>query len=129
MKRALLLLAPAMMWAQNGPDLLTRGADIFARSCSTGYCHGLKGTAGGAPRLAARGFDEAFIMSVTRAGVLFFDSVRGFARCATCHQVDGLGIPVTSPMTKVPAGVPALRDLATPAIKTATADGETFPAL
>ena len=27
------------------------------------------------------------------------------------------------------AGVPALRDLATPAIKTATADGETFPAL
>src|SRR5271166_2142907 len=50
-------------------DLLTRGADIFAKSCATGYCHGVKGLAGGAPRLAARGFDEAYIMTVTRTGV------------------------------------------------------------
>src|SRR5438874_2539774 len=156
-----MFLMPALMSAQNGADILTRGADIFARSCATGYCHGVKGAAGGAPRLAARGFDEAFILNVTRSGVtgtamqaygtllsradlaavvayvgslngivparnaavpigpepkklppgaargrdLFFDSVRGFARCGTCHQVDGLGIPVAAPIAKVPADV------------------------
>src|SRR5438105_10464354 len=64
-----MFLTPALMWAQGGADILTRGADIFARSCATGYCHGVKGTAGGAPRLAGRGLDEAFILSVTRSGV------------------------------------------------------------
>jgi mono/diheme cytochrome c family protein len=183
--RALMFFMPVVMWAQGGADILTRGADIFARSCATGYCHGVKGTAGGAPRLAARGLDEAFILNVTRSGVpgtamqaygtlmpradlaavvayvaslngitpsrtaaaptgpeprslspdasrgraMFFDSVRGFARCGTCHQVDGFGIPVAAPMAKVPADARALRDLETPEMKTATVEGDTFPAL
>ena len=29
-----------------------RGAEVYIKSCATGYCHGVKGTAGGAPRLA-----------------------------------------------------------------------------
>src|SRR6185295_971611 len=60
---------------------------------------------------------------------LFFDSVRGFARCSTCHAADGLGIPVTTPISSVPENVAALRALATPQVKTATGAGESFPAL
>jgi len=60
---------------------------------------------------------------------LFFDSLRGFGRCSTCHQVDGFGIPVASPIAKTPADAAALRQLATPEIRTAMAAGETFPAL
>jgi cytochrome c553 len=65
-KRALLLLVPLMAGAQ---DIVKRGAQVFAQSCATSYCHGPKGAGGGAPKLAARGFDEAYITSVTRAGV------------------------------------------------------------
>jgi mono/diheme cytochrome c family protein len=188
MTRACLSLVTQLIFVTSlacAQDLLTRGADIFAKSCATGYCHGVKGGAGGAPRLAARGFDEAYILTVTRAGVqgtamqafgtilsradlaavvayvaslngitptgnpqaaagpepttlraevvpghdLFFDSVRGFGRCGTCHQVDGFGIPVANPIVKVPPDVAALRALATPQVRTATIDGESFPAL
>ncbi|HLH00960.1 MAG TPA: c-type cytochrome [Bryobacteraceae bacterium] len=60
---------------------------------------------------------------------LFFDSVRGFNRCATCHEVDHRGTPVAAPILKIPADVAALRQIATPEIETASADGESFPAL
>jgi hypothetical protein len=43
--------------------------------------------------------------------------------------VDGFGIPVASPIANFPADAAALRRLATPEIHTATAAGETFPAL
>lgn len=67
MRLALLLLGiGAMAWAQ---DAATHGADVFARSCASPYCHGAKGAGGGAPKLAGRGFDEAYITSVTRAGI------------------------------------------------------------
>ena len=59
-------LIPAVACAQ---DSLTRGGEVFARTCATPYCHGPKGAGGGAPKLAARGFDEIYIASVTRAGV------------------------------------------------------------
>jgi mono/diheme cytochrome c family protein len=183
MIRCLVLLSIASVACAQ--DMLTRGTEIFNKSCATGYCHGVKGAAGGAPRLAARGFDEAYILNVTRAGVsgtamqafgsilsradlaavvayvgslngitpsrnpvatagpeprslapeaakgraLFSESVRGFARCSTCHQVDGLGIPVTVPIANIPADARALREIVTPQVKTATVDGEAFPAL
>ena len=60
---------------------------------------------------------------------LFFDAVRGFARCSTCHEVNGIGIPVATPIAKVPADVAALRSLATPAVGTATMGGERMPFL
>jgi mono/diheme cytochrome c family protein len=59
----MLAFAPAILCAQN------RGAEIFAKSCATGYCHGSKGTDGGAPRLAARGFDDAYISKTIRDGI------------------------------------------------------------
>ena len=179
---AVLVLFAALAPAQ---DLVTRGADVFNKTCATGYCHGLKGAAAGAPRLAARGFDEAYITQVVRTGIsgtpmpgfatvlppadmaaviayvanlngvtapparaaergpapkalptdaargrqLFFDATRGFGRCSSCHQVDGIGIAVTDPISKVPDSASALRELAAPHVSTASIDGESFPAL
>lgn len=136
------------------------GSDVFAKTCGSGYCHGANGQGGGAPKLAGRGFDEAYITSVTRAGVpgtamqgygttltrpefaavvayvaglngiaprasdaapkaltgeaargreLFSDPLRGFARCSTCHQADGLGIAV-APIGRVPADLRSVRE-------------------
>jgi mono/diheme cytochrome c family protein len=64
-----------------------------------------------------------------RGRALFFDAVRGFGRCSTCHEVNGIGISVTTPIAKIPNDVAALRMLATPDVRTATVDGEAMPAL
>ena len=45
------------------------GEQVFAKTCATGYCHGPKGTSGGAPRLAGRGFNENYIAGVVVRGV------------------------------------------------------------
>jgi hypothetical protein len=55
--------------------------------------------------------------------------VRGFGRCATCHEVNGFGISVAAPIAQVPASVAALKALATPNVKTGTMDGESMPVL
>jgi mono/diheme cytochrome c family protein len=184
MRRALfLLLVPAIGWSQSS------GEKVFAQSCATGYCHGARGTSAGAPRLAGRGFDQAYITSTVTRGLpgtampafgatlsradlaavvayvaglngianpsvnlgpgpgaagppekalspdaeqgraLFFDAIRGFGRCSTCHEVNGVGISVTTPITRIPADAAALRALATPDIQTATVDNEAMPAL
>jgi mono/diheme cytochrome c family protein len=60
---------------------------------------------------------------------LFFDALRGFGRCSTCHEVNGIGIPVATPIGKIPADVAALRALRTPDVSTATVGGEAMPAL
>lgn len=183
MKLAILILAPVCAFAQS--PLITRGMDVYNKTCATGYCHGVKGTPGGAPRLASRGFDDAYISQTVRAGLpgtgmpafgatleradlmsviayvdslngvtpppnpyaammsarphlapdalrgrqLFSDQVRGFARCSTCHQADGIGIGVALPFTSVPADVAALKQIATPHIDTAASQGDTFPVL
>ena len=189
MNRALLLfLVPVFGWSQSA------GEKVFAQSCATGYCHGARGTPAGAPRLAGRGFDQAYITNTIARGlagtampafgttlsrtdlvavityvanlngianptislgpggpgasgpaepplsaeaergrVLFFDAIRGFARCSTCHEVNGVGIPVATPISQIPASPGALRALATPDVRTAALDGEsrgeTMPAL
>jgi mono/diheme cytochrome c family protein len=191
--RALLLLAACgslCNWAQSVPELVKQGETVFNKTCATGYCHALRGgMGGGAPRLAARGFDEQYINSVTARGVsgtsmpgfagtlgrpdltavvayvatlngianpnltfgrgggfggprepalpaeaergraLFQDPVRSFGRCATCHEVRGIGIAVATPIAKVPADAQALRALETPQVSTVTAAGETMPVL
>jgi mono/diheme cytochrome c family protein len=183
-KRALLILIiPALGWCQS------TGEKVFSQSCATGYCHGARGTPAGAPRLAGRGFDQAYITSTVMRGLpgtamppfgttlsradliavieyvaslngivnpmvtlgpgpgaagpaepplsaeaehgraLFFDAVRGFARCSTCHEVNGIGISVTTPISKIPSTAAALRELGAPDVGTATVDGESMPAL
>ena len=183
MTRALLLFALATF--SHGQDLVKQGEAVFSKSCATGYCHGVRGTSGGAPRLAARGFDQAFIADTVQRGIpntampafgttlsradlnavvayvaslngvtnlitnsglpgaaaaklsgeaargrdLFSDSVRSFGRCSTCHEVGGIGIPVATPIAKVPPDVAALKALATPQVSTVTVGGESMPAL
>ncbi|MEO5926966.1 MAG: cytochrome c [Bryobacteraceae bacterium] len=46
-----------------------RGAQVFVQSCSSGYCHGARGGGAGAPRLAARGFDQDFIRDTVTNGI------------------------------------------------------------
>jgi mono/diheme cytochrome c family protein len=183
----LLLLLPVLGWSQSA------GEKVFAQSCATGYCHGARGAAAGAPRLAARGFDQTYITNTIMRGlpgtampafgttlsradlgavvayvanmngianpsinlgpgpgaagpaetplspeaergrVLFFDAVRGFARCSTCHEVNGIGISVATPIAKIPTDAADLRALTTPDVRTATVTsidgGEAMPAL
>jgi mono/diheme cytochrome c family protein len=185
MKRGLLFLAVAVLTP--GQDILKQGENVFSKSCATGYCHGARGANGVAPRLAARGFDQAFISSTVQRGVpgtamqafgttlsraevtavvayvaslngvtsptiagsggppgppvtrltgdaargrnLFADAVRGFGRCSTCHEIGGIGIPVATPIAKVPADAATLKALSTPQVSTATLGSEAMPAL
>ena len=193
----LVIVVPATVSFAASPDspLLARGEEVYRQTCATSYCHGVGGTAAGAPRLAAREFDALYIASITANGVtntpmagfanalppadltavmtyvaslngifnpqfsvddplaslgievanplriplagepqegreLFFDAYdKGINRCSTCHEVEGIGIPVAAPMTGIPASVNALRNLATPAVRTVTVDGDAMPAL
>lgn len=63
---ALILFLPVL---GAGQDVLPHGQEIFNKTCATGYCHGLKGAAGGAPKLASRGFDQAYISQVVLGGI------------------------------------------------------------
>ncbi len=153
------------------------GADVFAKTCGSGYCHGARGEGGGAPKLAGRGFDREYITSVTRSGVpgtrmqaygttltrpdfaavvgyvaklngiesptgseaavrklsgdaargkaLFSDPLRGFERCSTCHQADGIGIAV-APIGRVPGD---LRNVTASHVRQVGLDHENFPGL
>jgi len=183
----LLFFVPALAGAQNLPDVLKQGEEVFNKTCATGYCHGAQGVGGGAPRIAARGFDQNFINNTVTRGTpntamapfantlsradlnavvayvarlngienptiavgvppqpsagpilpveaargrdLFSDAVRSFGRCSTCHEVNGIGIPVAAPIATVPASVEALKALATARVSTATVGGESMPAL
>lgn len=182
---SLLLLVSAITSAQSVPEAVAQGEKIFNKTCATGYCHGSKGAAGGAPRLVGRGFDQAYINATISRGIagtampafgtsldrrdltavaayvatlngianpvvsagaatpqapalapgaargrdLFSEATRSFGRCATCHEVNGIGIPVATPIAAVPPNVEALRALATPHVRTAVLEGETIPAL
>src|SRR5580704_5965796 len=48
---------------------IKRGEQVFAKTCATGYCHGVKGQSSGAPRLAGRGFNQAYINGVVARGI------------------------------------------------------------
>jgi mono/diheme cytochrome c family protein len=78
---------------------------------------------------AAGPAEPALPAEAERGRALFFDAVRGFGRCSTCHEVNGVGIPVATPIAKIPADVAALRALPTPEIRTAALNGESMPAL
>jgi mono/diheme cytochrome c family protein len=102
------------------------------------YVAGLNGIANPTINLgpgpgAAGPAEPALSAQAERGRALFFDAVRGFGRCSTCHEVNGIGIPVTTPIEKIPADAAALRALATPGIRTATVTanggGDAMPAL
>ena len=67
---ALVILVASGLQAQDLANAaLRQGAQVFAKSCATGYCHGVRGNAGGAPRLAGRGFDQTYIANVVSRGI------------------------------------------------------------
>jgi mono/diheme cytochrome c family protein len=55
--------------AQNVANVVKQGEAVFSKTCATGYCHGVRGGPSGAPRLAARGFNQAYIDKIVRNGV------------------------------------------------------------
>ena len=71
MNRTWLLLAIApLACPQNLQEAVKHGEEVFNKSCATGYCHAIRGgSGGGAPRLAARGFDQAYINTATMRGI------------------------------------------------------------
>ncbi|OGT83084.1 MAG: hypothetical protein A3H91_14545 [Gammaproteobacteria bacterium RIFCSPLOWO2_02_FULL_61_13] len=83
------------------------------------------GAAGDAAATAVSALSEP----AEKGRVLFHDSLRGFARCATCHQVRGSGVPAAEPITRVPADARELHALATPNVATVTIEGESMPGL
>ena len=167
--------------AQPGaPTAVQRGAEVFANTCASSFCHGANGTPGAsAPRLAGRALDATYIERVVTYGVaatsmpawgprltrqdlnaviayvnslngtgtprtaqplsmsgeaargrqLFADEVMGFSRCALCHQVGDVGVPVAPAIARVPADVAQLRNLTTTHVSTARVGTDTFPAL
>jgi mono/diheme cytochrome c family protein len=66
---SLLLAGAALAWPQDLAQVLKQGEQVFSKSCATGYCHGVRGVSSGAPRLAGRGFNQAFINNVVTRGV------------------------------------------------------------
>ena len=64
-----LALIGAMALSCAAQDVAKQGEQIFAKTCATGYCHGPKGASSGAPRLAGRGFNEAYISGVVTRGI------------------------------------------------------------
>jgi mono/diheme cytochrome c family protein len=54
---------------QNVANVVQQGEAVFSKTCATGYCHGVRGGPSGAPRLAARGFNQTYIDKVVRNGV------------------------------------------------------------
>ena len=104
--------------------VLNRG-ELFA---VTAYVASLNGITVRNPEPEAEA-EKKLPAEAVRGRELFFDSVRGFNRCSTCHQVDGVGIPVTTPIAKIPGDATGLRQLPASDVKTASADGDSFPAL
>jgi mono/diheme cytochrome c family protein len=68
MKRGLLVLVVAGA-ALAQPPIVKQGEQVFATTCATGYCHGVRGGASGAPRLADRAFDLGYIQKVVTSGI------------------------------------------------------------
>jgi hypothetical protein len=81
------------------------------------------------PNIPATQAQPALSAGAQRGRELFSDAVRGFGRCSTCHELNGIGIPVAAPIALVPESVMALKALATPRVSTASVSGESMPSL
>lgn len=91
-----------------------------------GYVAALNGTL---PDTGVRPTRRTFTGIAEQGRVLFSEATRGFTRCSTCHQANGLGIGVTPPLDRIPATVDVFKNLATPSVSTAKVGGESMPAL
>jgi mono/diheme cytochrome c family protein len=69
MRLFILAVAAVTCFAQDQSAVIKHGEQVFAKTCATGYCHGAKGVSSGAPRLAGRGFNQAYIAGVALRGI------------------------------------------------------------
>ena len=100
--RQILFLMPlgAALVAQNTP--IEDGSTLVKQRCSVGYCHGLEGRAGRAPRLANRGFERDYLYKVIREGIPN-SSMPAFKATLTEKQIDAVEAYVAS---LTPGGAP-----------------------
>src|ERR1019366_2291683 len=56
----------------------------------------------GIPGSTAAPVAKALSPDAARGRELFYEAARSFGRCATCHEVNGMGIPVATPIAVVP---------------------------
>lgn len=117
MRSALLLLViPALAGAQNLQNVLKQGEQIFNQTCAAGYCHGPKGSGGGAPRLSGRGFDQAYINNTVMRGVP-----------GTAMAAYGMSLS-RAELTAVVAYVATLNGIANPSLNAGRGRGGPAPA-
>jgi cytochrome c5 len=64
-----------------------------------------------------------------RGKTLLHDPLRGFNRCATCHEIAGSGVPVADPIVTVPASTRDLKRLKTAKVATVRIGKERMPGL
>lgn len=64
-----------------------------------------------------------------RGRALFSNADKGVGRCSTCHELEGLGIPVAGPMAQIPESIMALRVLQTPQVQQISVGNESMPGL
>ncbi len=96
---------------------MKHGEQVFSQTCATGYCHGVKGGASGAPRLAGRGFNQAYITNVVVNGVAG-TGMRSFATVLSRPD-----------LTAVVAYVATLNGVANPKIGSGDDDAASGPKL
>lgn len=73
-------------------------------------------------------FLRAMTGDAARGRDAFFDPTKELGGCSNCHNIAGKGVSVAQEIKNIPGDAAALRNLAT-RISTASAGGETFPAL
>jgi len=93
-----LLLAPVA--AQNAG--VSRGAEIFSKTCAVPYCHGPQGSAGRAPQLAGRNFDRFPLFKAVGLGIPE-TSMPGFQNILSLEDLDTVVDYVMSLATKASA--------------------------
>lgn len=64
-----------------------------------------------------------------RGKVLLHAPLRGFNRCATCHEIEGSGVPVADPIVAVPATARDLKRLKTAKVATIRIGKDRMPGL
>jgi mono/diheme cytochrome c family protein len=108
-------------------------ADLTAVVAYVAMLNGVTNPTIAAPALGGSGSAAApnrtLPPEAARGRDLFYDATRSFGRCSTCHEINGMGIPVAAPISNVPVDVQSLRTIATPLVSTATINGESMPAL
>jgi mono/diheme cytochrome c family protein len=115
-----------------GPPSLSF-SDVNAAVAYVATLNGITNPTMGGGRGGGRGASQTADVSLSadaaQGRTLFFNSLLNFSRCSTCHEVEGIGIPVTVPISKVPADAKSLRSLTPNSVQTVTIGNESMPAL